>query len=79
MKYVSLFIIVSLLLGSSQPGNLHICETMLRKGLAWYNIAEAQSPDLHKLEQETKTSKVGLWAEEKPVPPWHWREGARSK
>lgn len=51
----------------------------IRDGFAWHNkqYEPEQSPEdrarYAAAEAKAKTAKTGLWADEKPVPPWEWR------
>ena len=51
----------------------------VRAGMAWWyrHYANEQTPDDQKLyelaETEARQAKRGLWADNKPVPPWDWR------
>ena len=51
----------------------------IRDGFAWHNKQyepEQSSEDRTRYaaaEAKAKTAKTGLWADEKPVPPWEWR------
>jgi endonuclease YncB( thermonuclease family) len=55
----------------------------ITRGMAWHykQYANEQSiEDRHKYsqaEETTKDSRVGLWAEPQPVPPWVWRKNNR--
>jgi endonuclease YncB( thermonuclease family) len=49
-------------------------------GLAWhYKKYENEQQDSEKAayakaENEARTSKIGLWTETEPTPPWEWRK-----
>jgi endonuclease YncB( thermonuclease family) len=34
--------------------------------------------ELERLQIEAKTSKLGLWADANPTPPWDWRKQQRA-
>lgn len=52
----------------------------IRDGFAWHdkpNEREQTAADQARYaaaETKAKTAKTGLWADDKPVPPWEWRE-----
>jgi endonuclease YncB( thermonuclease family) len=54
----------------------------LRAGYAWWyrQYAHEQSSvarrDYERAEREARRTRRGLWADERPVPPWHWRRSA---
>jgi endonuclease YncB( thermonuclease family) len=49
---------------------------LVRKGLAWwYEKYAGADQDLKQLSEGAKAARRGLWAQEKPVPPWQWRQG----
>ena len=54
-----------------------ISSIMLANGAAWHYKAFDKTSaqyDLHyALEQQARTNKLGLWAQEKLVAPWIWR------
>lgn len=53
-------------------------EYMVRAGLAWYYRSTAQQyPRLVQLEAQAKRSRLGLWGQYNPIPPWQWRRGKR--
>jgi micrococcal nuclease len=53
-------------------------EEMLRDGLAWhYRVKHPQSTFLEKLEYKAWQKKLGLWVQEKPIPPWEFRREKR--
>jgi endonuclease YncB( thermonuclease family) len=47
----------------------------VRRGMAWVNARSTlpNSP-LPEMEANARLRKLGLWAGEKPEPPWKWRE-----
>ncbi len=53
----------------------------VRTGMAWWyrQYAKEQKSEDRKLyesaENEARTAKRGLWADNAPVPPWEWRHG----
>ena len=65
-----------------------VCETWLyeevRAGMAWhYKDYQHEQPTQERLvygqeEENAKASRVGLWKDAKPVPPWEWRAGRGS-
>jgi micrococcal nuclease len=52
---------------------------MVRAGLAWQYRQYSKDRDLAALEAEARTSKRGLWADERAVAPWDWRKASREK
>lgn len=47
---------------------------MLKAGLAWHFKKYNSDTALERLEIEAKNSKIGLWQNENPMPPWENRE-----
>jgi endonuclease YncB( thermonuclease family) len=45
----------------------------LRRGLAWVYTQYSKDASLKTLERGAAASRLGLWADKKPVPPWQWR------
>lgn len=46
----------------------------VRRGMAWMSPRQTgPGSALYELEAYARLRKVGLWAAEKPVPPWEWR------
>lgn len=51
---------------------------MVRTGYAWVYDRYSSVPNLYYAwEEEAKEQKRGLWAQEKPQPPWEWRKAHR--
>lgn len=48
----------------------------VRRGLAWVSPRQTTPGSaLYELETYARLRKIGLWADDKPVPPWEWRSG----
>jgi micrococcal nuclease len=46
---------------------------MLKAGLAWHYKKYNSDTDLEQLEVEARHSKIGIWQNENPMPPWENR------
>jgi micrococcal nuclease len=60
---------------------VNVNQSLIIAGLAWQYQKYCKASfcgDWLRLEQKAKTSGVGLWADNDPVPPWDWRKGARN-
>lgn len=45
---------------------------LLRTGLAWHYKRYSHDKELAELE-EARASRIGLWSDPHPTPPWEWR------
>ena len=52
---------------------LDVSEEQVRRGMAWVYRAYSKDPRLLGLEALARESRLGLWTDESPVPPWEWR------
>ncbi len=50
-----------------------INEYMVSKGAAWVYKYYCKDERLYALEYKSKINKIGLWASDKPLPPWIYR------
>ena len=50
-----------------------ISEEMLKEGLAWHYKEHDSNPRYAQLEAEAKLAGLGLWCDDRAVPPWEWR------
>jgi micrococcal nuclease len=46
---------------------------MLKNGHAWFNKCYSKKKDFALAEENARKNKLGLWQDEKPMPPWVWR------
>ncbi len=67
------------LLGRLTCSGVNANAEQVRQGWAWVFVryAPKDSP-LYGVESEARLEKRGLWADDKPVPPWVWRSLRRS-
>lgn len=49
-------------------------EELVAAGLAWHYKYYSNDPVLAELEVKAQEGKLGLWADENPIPPWEWRK-----
>ena len=53
-------------------------EEAIKLGLAWhYRVKNPHSTFLEKMEYEAWKKKLGLWVQDKPIPPWEFRRESR--
>lgn len=46
----------------------------VKRGMAWVYDRYVTDRNLYNLQSNTRASKLGLWSEPSPVPPWDWRK-----
>ncbi|MZG54604.1 MAG: thermonuclease family protein [Nitrospinae bacterium] len=60
------------------PDGKMLNEESLKAGLAWhYRVKYPHSTFLEKMEYKAWKKKVGLWVQNKPIPPWEFRRETR--
>lgn len=52
--------------------------TMVAAGYAWVFTHYNRDASLPALEERARSTRQGLWAADRPVPPWIWRTGVRA-
>ncbi len=45
----------------------------VKRGMAWVYDKYVKDRSLYAIQDKARTSKVGLWADDKPVKPWEYR------
>lgn len=58
--------------------NENINRTLVANGYAWHYLKYSRDAELSILEKSAKVNKKGLWHDEKPLPPWQYREEKRA-
>jgi endonuclease YncB( thermonuclease family) len=61
------------------PDGQEISHEMVKAGMAWHFKRYNQDDDLAQLENQARDLKLGLWADNYPVPPWEFRKEKRTK
>lgn len=67
------------MVGKVLCGKVNANEEQIRKGMAWVYRKYLRDQSLLLLEQEAQVSRIGLWSDSEPVPPWEWRKRSRHK
>ena len=70
-----------LLVGEVTCDGVQANEEQVRRGMAWVPPRQAVMPGsaLYELETYARLRKVGLWADDKAMPPWEWRNTGHGK
>jgi len=51
----------------------------VKHGMAWVYDKYVQDKSLYALQDTARDSKLGLWADKNPIPPWEYRKAKKSK
>ncbi len=60
-------------LGWLQCDHIDASLYLAERGLAWHYAQYSKDIEIQKAAQNARRLKLGLWANEKPTPPWVWR------
>lgn len=52
---------------------------LLKEGMAWWKRSSSADQRLELLEELARAGGKGLWSDPKPVPPWEWKQQAKTK
>lgn len=58
-------------------GDINVNYEMIKSGYAWHYKHYYKSKRYSEAEKYARDNKLGLWAEDKPTPPWKYREDMR--
>jgi len=68
-------LLVFLFIEQSDGQLFEINSQMIRDGFAWHYKQHSSNPVLDNIENDARTSRVGLWSDTvQPVPPWVFRQ-----
>ena len=62
-------------------GNTCVNEEIIKAGMAWvydYYCKDSVCLDWKQSEKQARETRIGLWSQPDPVPPWNYRRGTRS-
>lgn len=65
------------IVGKVRMGDRDVNREMVAGGWAWHYRRFSRSKELQAAEDEAREKRRGLWADEKPEPPWEWRKRDR--
>ena len=54
--------------------NQNVNKELVMAGLAWHFLKYSTDASYDELEETARQSRMGLWADENPIPPWEWRK-----
>lgn len=54
--------------------NENVNKELVKTGLAWHYLKYSTNTSYDELEAVARQRKIGLWADENPIPPWEWRK-----
>jgi len=67
------------IVGRVYLGDRDISLEMVRDGMAWHFKRYSKEAALGEAEREARADRRGLWADQKPIPPWEWRKQAKDR
>ncbi len=59
------------------PDGSNLNKQIVGAGYAWQYKRYSKDPAYADLEEQARKTKLGLWQDKEPVPPWEWRKGKR--
>jgi micrococcal nuclease len=59
------------------PGGGTLNEALLSSGMAWHFKKYNNDRSWARLENQARRSRIGLWSDPNPVPPWEFRKSRR--
>ena len=60
-------------LGRLQCNQVDASLYLVELGLAWHNARYVSDVALYNAEINARVKRLGLWADDNPIPPWVWR------
>ena len=58
-------------------GKLWINLVMVESGMAWHFIQYNKEPEYRQAERISRESRLGIWSQPNPIPPWEWRKQSK--
>ncbi|MGI2326117.1 MULTISPECIES: thermonuclease family protein [Methylococcus] len=66
-------------LGRVSCAGIDVNLEQLKRGLAWFYVEYGHDPALRAAEEQSRASRIGLWSDANPTPPWDFRHGTPKK
>lgn len=66
------------IVGRVQTDEVDVGRSLVLSGVAWHQRNYPTSERLVELEKEARRRENGLWEQDNPVPPWHFRDRGAS-
>lgn len=66
------------IIGRVQTEDFDVGRSLVLSRVAWHQRNDPTSERLVELEKEARRRENGLWAQDDPVPPWHFRDRGAS-
>lgn len=51
----------------------YLSEEIIKAGLGWWYFKYSDNKNLGNFESQSRSLKLGLWSDIKPIAPWEWR------
>ncbi|MFZ2452597.1 MAG: thermonuclease family protein [Methylovulum miyakonense] len=64
-------------LGRIRCGGVDANAEQVRRGMAWAYRQYLTDPSIARMEEAAKASRLGLWSDANPIPPWEFRHGKK--
>ncbi len=61
------------------PGGKSLNQELLQEGLAWWDRNNSKDQAMKDLQDIAQAGKRGLWSQDKPIPPWEWKNRKRRR
>ncbi len=61
-------------LGQLQCNHIDASRYLAEHGLAWHYVQYSINDEIYNLALSARQQRLGLWANETPIPPWTWRK-----
>jgi endonuclease YncB( thermonuclease family) len=62
-------------LGRLQCNHIDASLYLAEQGLAWHYANYSSNIDVYNAALKARQQRLGLWADDNPIPPWDWRHG----
>ena len=61
------------------PDGANLNKQIVGAGFAWQYKRYSKDPEYAELEAGARATRLGLWQDKSPIPPWEWRRGKRDR